>query len=140
MEFVTFEIAKKLKEKGFNHGCLSYYGVSGALCPNSIDICNIQSQELDYRDFLNRFNESNSIGLIDAPTISQALKWLREKDIIITITYTKCLMYKIGSQMMFGFNVQNIQGDLLAENTEVAYGSYEQAVLDSIECALNHLI
>ena len=73
MEFVPFEIAKRLKEKGFNYGCLSHYGISGNLYPNSIEIHLVPNQELDYRDFLNRFNGSNSIGLVDAPTISQGM-------------------------------------------------------------------
>lgn len=42
--------------------------------------------------------------------------------------------------MMFGFNIQNIQGDLLGENTEVAYCSYEQAAIEGIEYVLNNLI
>lgn len=90
-DFVTFEIAKILKEKGFREKCLLYYESTGGFYSNSIDTYDRPNQELDYSDFLKCFNEGNSIGLIDAPTISQVLKWLREeKKIFVTINIGYC--------------------------------------------------
>ena len=61
-DFVTFELAKKLKEKGFNKRVCGYYWETGGL-----SICNtpMNSNALE-----NEFS---------APTISQVLKWLREE-------------------------------------------------------------
>lgn len=71
-DFVPFELAVKLKEKGFNLGIYRYYENKELKWSNSPWL------EPKYNDF--RHN------IISAPTISQALKWLRkEKDIYITI-------------------------------------------------------
>lgn len=79
MEFVTFELAKKLKEKGFKEKCLLHYDSTDGFYANSIDTYDRPNQELDYSDFFKCFNEGNSIGLIDAPITSQVLMWLREE-------------------------------------------------------------
>ena len=52
----------------------------------------------------------------------------------------RCPMQTIGSQMMFGFNIQNVQGDLLSKNTKVAYDSYEHSEMDAIKYTLENLI
>lgn len=85
-DFITFEIAKKLKEKGFDERCLLHYTSTGSFYSNEIDTYDRPNQFLDYSDFLKCFNVGNSIGHIDAPTISQVLKWLsEEKNIYISI-------------------------------------------------------
>lgn len=61
-DFVTFELAKKLKEKGFSYPCIGHY------VDNQIYIAHYQ----------NAFHSDNDES-IDAPTISQVLKWLREE-------------------------------------------------------------
>lgn len=136
-DFVTFEIAKKLKEKGFDWENSPFYS----------------EQDIDEWRYNNSYEIPNPTYNKDIPfdsetqtivaphiSIQMAMKWLREKGIIITIIYTEYLLHRIGPQMMFGFNIQNIQGDLLAENTEVTYCSYEQATLAGIEYVLDNLI
>lgn len=77
-DFVSYELAVKLKEKGFNRPCCGYYHVGKG--DDSFEAC-ISS------DFLNSLNEYR----VGAPTISQVLKWLREeKKIHICIYPTKC--------------------------------------------------
>ena len=71
-EFVTFDIAKKLNEKGFNWICSHYYRT------NDKKLFMIFPSE-DWSYIEER---------ISAPTISQALKWLREvKKIHIGVLY-----------------------------------------------------
>lgn len=83
MEFVSFDLAKKLKEKGLS--CkypLAMYNERGSFCPlftSSDRNPNIKSvfgnrEYYDYDDF----DENDFI----APTISQVLKWLREEHLI----------------------------------------------------------
>ena len=84
-DFVTFELAVKLREKGFREDCIAYYHTDGELIYNSDEY-----RGGDYRSLLMSYNSlpKNPIGCeqIDAPVISQVLKWLRkEKDIYITI-------------------------------------------------------
>ena len=78
-DFVPFEIAEKLKEKGFREKCLLHYTSNGGFYFNSIDTYDIPDQELDYSDFLKCYNNGNSIGLIDAPTAQQVLNWFRKE-------------------------------------------------------------
>jgi hypothetical protein len=81
---VTFEIAEKLKEKGFRWVCLYRYNTySKTLQPNQVKTK--FAREVDYSEFYNCFN-SYIDNNIDAPTISQVLEWLRrEKNIYVSI-------------------------------------------------------
>lgn len=70
-DFVTFEIAKKLKEKGFDYPCITHYDINKELKV-------VLSEPI--------FWHSDVLSYTDAPTISQVLKWLREeKNIYISI-------------------------------------------------------
>lgn len=84
-DFVTFEIAKKLKEKGFKEQCLAYYTKDSDFYYNT-------SYGSDVENAFKSFNSrSNHIcgKRIDAPIICQVLKWLREeKKIHIGIGYS----------------------------------------------------
>lgn len=124
-DFVPFEIAKKLKEKGFQEKCLLHH-------ESSIDTYDRPNQELDYSDFLKCFNEGNSIGLIDAPTISQVLKWLREKKEIIVIP-----LYSINTSWWscVVFNADSLDPHELSSLSN----SYEQAALAGIEYVIDNL-
>lgn len=140
-DFVSFEVAKLLKEKGFDsedtgdHG--GFYSESCYEHGHGVKTQSGQEVGIVYDDLTN-----SELGHDEylRPTLQTAMKWLREKGIIITITYTRCSMHILGSQMMFGFNIQNVQGDLLSENTEVAYDSYEQSEMDAIKYTLENLI
>lgn len=75
MEFVTPEIAKKLKEKGFREKCLCRYRkYSKILLPNEVQPQ--IARRIDYSEFFKCYN-SYIDNDIDAPTITQVLKWLR---------------------------------------------------------------
>lgn len=61
--YVSFEIAKLLKERGFNEPCIGFYSTDGNFFGESA-----------YRN--NWIPEIN--GSINAPTLQMAMKWLRE--------------------------------------------------------------
>ena len=68
-DYVSFETAKLLKEKGFNEPCLKQYYNNGELSNVSI--------EAKYNTIDNQ---------VSAPTLQMAMKWLREVyDIDISI-------------------------------------------------------
>lgn len=78
MEFVSFEIAKKLKEKGYpqvKKNSLAMYNEDGdwySLAKN-LDEFEYSFEDFDEHDYI-------------CPTISQVLKWLRkEKSIYLSI-------------------------------------------------------
>ena len=63
-DYVSFEIAKLLKEKGFDEGCRARYGTAGSF---SYEKYEIESGGCEMHN------------AILAPTIQMAMKWLREK-------------------------------------------------------------
>lgn len=80
-DFVPRELAIKLKEKGFKEKCYAYYfPVNNELVYNTN-----QFRGGILYDNLHSYNslpnEVLTSDFIDAPTISQVLKWLRENNI-----------------------------------------------------------
>ena len=138
-DFVTFEIAKKLKEKGFKEECLLHYTNTGNFLSNSIDTYYRPNQELDYSDFQECFNNGNSIGLVDAPTISQVLKWLREdKNIHIIVEISDSGWYfTVYPQIRWENGILKSDKYIMSFKHKP---SYEQAALAGIECAIDNLI
>lgn len=69
-DYVSFEVAKLLKEKGFQAKCTACYSSDPShtfeLISGRINYCNP------------RFRKYKSIPPYNAPTIQMALKWLRE--------------------------------------------------------------
>lgn len=126
-DFVPFEIAKKLKEKGFNEPCYKYY----------------QKGVLDSDDCWNRYNKGTA-NRCSAPTISQVLKWLREeKDIFIELEYInpkECgcniIIQKTGG-LIAKWNWDKFQ---YANKNPLVRNTYEQTALAGIEYVLNNLI
>lgn len=126
--FVTFEIAKKLKEKGFNKECLAYYTEDTEFYYNT-------SYGSDVENAFESFNsQPNSIcgKRIDAPIISQVLKWLREeKDIMVFPVYSKNTSK---------WYCSIINADSLEMHNLPFNDSYELAAMAGIEYVLDNLI
>lgn len=145
-DFVTFEIAKKLKEKGFKEHCLAHYGNTGGFYSNVIDTYDRPNQDLDYIDFLNCFNAGNSIGLIDAPTISQVLKWLREEKKISLEICIHCSLkwvytiFAFDDGLFMDYTPYLDDIDVINDTIYELYDSYEEAALVGIEYVLDNLI
>ena len=122
-DFVPFELAKKLKEKGFNEVCYNYYEPLKH-CLNQIKT-----------PWTNK--EGESYGVITAPIISQVLKWLREKKRIDAgalwnNTDSKWVGYIVEMDML------DVLKGYIASNT---YDSYELAVIALIKYVIdNNLI
>jgi hypothetical protein len=129
-DFVTYELAVKLKEKGFDEPCYGYYHCNGG--NDSFEVCGNGD-----RDFLNSKNQYR----VAAPTISQALKWLREEkgihiEPVATTTfatknntaYFVLIKHKITATSMDSI-------DLLEK-----YALFNDACIAGIEYVLNNLI
>lgn len=121
-EFVTFELAKKLKEKGYPQlkkdtlAMYCEYGEWFSLAQN------LDEYEYSFVDF----DEHDCV----APTISQALKWLREeKKIHIGVLYHG--YYAVWIQPMKRNEAEHVIHDCK---------TYEEAELAGIEYVLNNLI
>lgn len=136
-EFVPFEIAKKLKEKGFKEKCLTYYDaidnvglLYNTQYTNDLSPCQytdlLQSHNTDVSAYLSDDSEY----CVDAPTISQVLKWLREeKKIHIGVLYHN--YYAVWIQPMKRNEAEHVIHDCK---------THEGAELEGIEFVLDNLI
>lgn len=66
-DYVSFGVAKLLKEKGFDEPCEGFYVNSGVL---SHTLSNANNSKWD--------EEKYTIGYISAPSLGMTMKWLRE--------------------------------------------------------------
>ena len=128
-DYVSFETAKLLKEKGFNEGICHFYDEDGFIhCNSGLYFCN--STELN--------------GYISAPTLQMAMKWLRE----VHRLYVEVVPHP------FSFEHQDIQdgwgcevmhlSDLSYDSDyeffQKKYSTYEQACEAAIKYCLENLI
>lgn len=123
-DFVTYDLAVKLKEKGFNYPCYGYYHLNGG--DDSFELCGNDSF-----DFLNSLNTFR----VAAPIISQVLKWLRdEKKLHVSIM---TFMFKAGWFYEF---VRLGDSSTLVTAHSNGYNTYEKAALAGIEYVIDNLI
>ena len=118
-EYVTIELAKKLKEKGFPQGnkddiTEKYYTIS-----DSLTAAMISANGEDVKWY--------------CPTIAQVLKWMREKDLIVDI-YP---IFGDDGTWMFSYRVHT---KMFITRVERNFSSYEKAALHSIPYVLDILM
>lgn len=130
--FVTFEIAKKLEEKGFKQG----YNIFGCR-PIFSDETTIKFIS-NIGGYTNEYFGKN----INAPTISQVLKWLREKKeiyIVIEPFPTMSTKNKICWSWDFKWNSDGAYIEHRSAD-DTTYATYEQAALAAIDYIVDNLI
>ena len=141
IEFVTFEIAKKLKEKGFKEKCFAYYHPGSAeLFFNHIPYkggivadCMYSYNELPVESYIS--------DLIDAPTISWALQWLREeKKIYVVVTPYPSISTKDNVVWCYQIKLKNDGACMETMDGLESYMHYRDAALAGIEYVLCYLI
>lgn len=112
-DYVSFETAKLLKEKGFNEGCSTTYTPNG---------------------FFHTHNYRPLLGDIFAPTLQMAMKWLRE------VHNIDIFPWKIGKGVYSCaiFN-SNTSQDLSSDN-DFPSEKYEEAAEAAIKYCLENLI
>ena len=120
-DFAPFELAVKLKEKGFDEPCYGYYHCNGG--NDSFELCGNGDC-----DFLNSKNKNR----IAAPIISQVLKWLRNTYNLHVETYPCGL----GMWKFLVTNITTLEERALCDK----YTSSEQAAIAGISYVLDNLI
>lgn len=121
-EYVSFETAKLLKERGFDLECLGTYSTG--------------DQELSISSECPYSNDLNDDMFIAAPTQQMATKWLREVyNIYITVLL---LELKDGD---YGYVIEDtISRDYLGTSRDDSYQSPEEAAEIAIKYCLENLI
>ena len=151
-DYVSFEIAKLLKEKGFNEWCFHCYGV--AVLHNGADIsfdeeCELKDEgrenEIEYVEGGRLYNyasnnRENVRAVWAAPTLWAAMKWLRElKRCIIVIIpkwFTPYGCAKYAYSIWADDNLE-IDGET---NKDIEYDTYEETCEKAIKYCLENLI
>lgn len=134
-DFVPFEIAKKLKEKGFPQH----------ITDEAYIIDNYGEEEYDIGDRLPVPLVPDYMDDVAAPTISQVLKWLRDRNIHIEpfLINAETVQYKLNIMGWNGKFFCSIYNSLLEDannKTITTYQSYEQVALAGIEHIIDNLI
>ena len=135
-DFLPFELAVKLKEKGFREECLCHYigedlvyNIESPIANNQLWFCHNKYDNIWHRDN------------VDAPTISQVLKWLRkEKKIFVSIlpVATFSTIDKVAFYYLVEYNSTGEAMTSIEQNTYCA--EWKDAALAGIKYVLDNLI
>lgn len=143
-DFVSYELAVKLKEKGFNKFCENGYFLKSGIeysTPNDDRVLVSSIGERIFNTECCWFEEEIEYGrdIIYAPTISQVLKWLREeKNIHIEIWWLTNLTIK--NLMGFQFVATPMCKNPQRETDLELYCDYETAAIKGTEYVIDNLI
>ena len=127
-EYCSFEVAKLLKEKGFDAQCRAAYTNYGKLFTTQIQqyITNIICSKGDLWECV-------------APTYQMAMKWLREVHNIFIVIEPH--MYDYINEKNSSYVTSLWQGDNYYENiTSKDYPTYEEAAEAALKYSLENLI
>lgn len=125
-DFVTYELAIKLKEKGFRMPCIAHYCcLDGNILKFNITTDCIRGSNVKC------LNGENNI-YTDAPIISQVLKWLRNTYNLHVETYPCGL----GMWKFLVTNIITLEERALCDK----YTSSEQAAVAGVNYCLDNLI
>ena len=128
MNVVNYEIAKKLKNLGFEESTYHYYNI------DDIRYCRDDYPSDHNGDPLREFE-------ISAPTISQVLKWLREeKKLHIEFVGNACGYLYIVSDIPSEGGTDRYCSDYSGPNDGGTWDKYEDCALNAIQYVLDNLI
>ena len=124
-DYCSYEVAKLLKEKGFNEPCYRWYDGNGDICAKFIT----PDVPLDY------FSRERYL----CPTHQMTMKWLREVHNIFIVIEPH--MYDYINEKNSSYVTSLWQGDNYYENvTSKDYPTYEEAVEATLKFSLENLI
>ena len=130
-DYVSFEVAKLLKEKGFNWPCHGTYdiAVTGGKPKFS------EYEVLSYFPYGMKNTDDKYDMIISAPTQSMAMKWLREIHHIILVFKPS---YFSGNECTY-WTYERWCGDNF-DGEVLSFKTYEEAVEAAIKHCLENLI
>lgn len=131
--YVSFEVAKLLKEKGFRERIYSYYKKGHKNPMYTTQFPSNWNEEMLHQD------------CISAPTLQFTLSWLREKGIIVDVlaqsnkTKNPKYMYNIWDYTYPQWNrhIEQYQPDFVGSKLD--FPTYEQAVEEALKYVLENL-
>lgn len=147
-DYVSFETAKLLKQKGFSENTICKYADTGGITEQWYDNYRERLLHFDYDEgYLIEPQEPKEqyeiIGdTISAPTLQMTMKWLREvHGIIITIDFDEYELTSDNKKVGYGWNIQKVEIPTeYFKISTMAYDTYEEAVEAAIKHCLTNLI
>ena len=138
-DYVSFKIAKLLKEKGFDETCRAFWKD----WDDSIVLCDCNSSHcIQYctNSILEKYNDCEETN-IAAPTLQMAMKWLREKCYChIVIDYTFKADANLSEEYVsYCYSVENAKTYVQYTHNEW-YSTYEETCEAAIKYCLENLI
>ncbi len=133
--FLSYELSKQLKEKGFNLLTNHFYSESGKLFPRVLESGN-EPVSFEPDDFYENFNtilkyevEGKCQNVISAPLHQQVIDWFREKHNIIILvevaTYINSFNYR--------FYIETIDDKVEGFKTNNYYEALNKAIEEALE-------
>ena len=119
-DYVSFETAKLLKEKGFDEKCFALYNPDSMLIQSGIRLNNTQVGRVK--------------GSYSAPTLQMAMKWLRE------VHNIDIFPWKIGKGIYSCAIFNSNTGKDLSSDKDFPSEKYEEACEAAIKYCLENLI
>lgn len=127
-DFAPFELAVKLKEKGYPQCVYGKY--------HMLDACYVEEGEFFEKGCITEAERAYT-----APTISQVLKWLREEKkiyIVIAVNPTFSTKDKIAYYYQVYSNSNGVTSDYY--ESEECYVQWEDCAIGAIKSVLDNLI
>ena len=118
-DYINFETAKLLKEKGFDENCAALY--------------HLRTGEISQQGVGYVFNNSQWENFVSAPTLQMAMKWLRKK-------------YGLYCSVIFNSHndwepcILELHNDKVPKNYLTSCETYEEAAETAIKYCLENLI
>lgn len=133
-DFVPFELAKKLEEKGFNWKTLESY--TDKIKQKHLVSIDSDIAVVEVKDIVNTYPK---------PTISQVLKWLREEknisiEIYSTATGWGVEIYNAGNVKKDDYSGGSFLAEIEGDNNSGRFDTYEEAALAGLEYVIGNLI
>lgn len=141
-QYVSYETAELLKEKGFDWECNHYYmeKVSSDehyLLPGSI----MYGENYNKRLKLNEVNVNISSGKISAPTQQMAMAWLREEYYIDVLPLVRHVNKFAGELPIkeYSYRIYDSEGNVRVSSRDW-FRAYEKSIESALVYALKNLI
>ncbi len=139
-DYVSFETAKLLKEKGFDEECRTFWKEWNG----QIILCHCSSNhvfEWCHNSMLDGYNDDSELN-VAAPTLQMAMKWLREVHNLVIEPYrTACgYLYTISNTPYGSTKYDNSQAFNGDNEDSGQWSTWEKACEDGIKYCLENLI
>lgn len=115
--YVSFEVARLLKEKGYDEECFSYYYDDG--------------KEIDYSFCGGERNSTWEERCVSAPTKAEAIDWLDTKEIVIEISSLRNRKWRFSIYKNGWFQIDSWIHDRLDFSTRLE--AEEVAIIKALE-------